>query len=162
MIGARAQTEKEGERRCEEGRGTENRGGGRKRARWIGEGRRQPARRMPLLAATRFWDRLGSVESGQPSGRRHSSSRYSRSAFFRSLTSRSSRLRRVSLFIFYFLPSYSCFLGPIVPIASVIACFHPPITPTPRRARARTRTRCVAREIAPRSVSPSERRIAIA
>lgn len=31
----------------------------------------------------RFWDRLGSVESGQPSGRRHSSSRRSRSAFFR-------------------------------------------------------------------------------
>lgn len=30
------------------------RGRGRKRARWIGEGRRQPARRMPLLAAVRF------------------------------------------------------------------------------------------------------------
>lgn len=49
------------------------------------------------------------------------------------------------------------------PIASAVARFHPPITPTPRQARARTRTRCVAREIAPRSTSPSsERRIVIA
>lgn len=38
---------------------------------------------------------------------------------------------------------------------------HPPITPTPRRAHARKRTR-VAREIASRSVSSSECRIAIA
>lgn len=79
--------EKEGKRRFKERLKDGVRGRGRERARWIGEGRRQPARRMPLLAAARFWDRLGSVESGQPSGRRHSSSRCSRSVFFRGLTS---------------------------------------------------------------------------
>lgn len=51
-------------------------------ARWIGEGRRQPARRMPLLAEVRFWDRLDSVESGQSSGRRYSSPRSRVPRFF--------------------------------------------------------------------------------
>lgn len=70
-------------------------------ARWIGEGRRQPARRMPLLAEVRFWDRLDSVESGQSSGRRYSSPRSRVPRFFRGLTSRLSR-GLVAFFLRYF------------------------------------------------------------
>lgn len=160
--------EKEGERRYREWKKDNELGErGREKARWIGEGRRQPARRMPLLAATKFWDRLGSVESGQPSGRRHSSSRCSRSAFFRGITSRSSRPRRVFRYVIPPLFSTLLLLFPsaLVPTAFAVVHLHPPITkPTPRRARARarTRTRCVAREIALRSANPSERCIAIA
>lgn len=140
MVGVKAQPERERKRENGDAKTVRRigyRGGGEK-ARWIGEGRRQPARRMPLLAAARFWDRLGSVESGQPSGRRHSSSRCSRSAFFRGLTSRSLRSRRdfrYFLFTFHLSTLYSSVL---LPIASVRAVhLHPPITPTPRRARAR-------------------------
>lgn len=52
-------TDRERERKKENGDAMKKekdreQGRGRKRARWIGEGRRQPARRMPLLAAVRF------------------------------------------------------------------------------------------------------------
>lgn len=123
-----------------------NKGWGREKARWIGEGRRQPARRMPLLAAAKFWDRLGSVESGQPSGRRHSSSRCSRFAFFRGITSRSSRSRFGVVFRYVISLLFSTLLSffhrPWCRLLSQLRTIHlhPPITkPTPRRARARAR-----------------------
>ena len=138
--------EKEGERRYREWKKDNELGErGREKARWIGEGRRQPARRMPLLAAVKFWDRLDSVESGQPSGRRHSSSRCPRSAFFRGITSRSSGPR---VFRYVIPPLFSTFLllfpSALVPTAFAVA--HGSSSSPDNQAYPEARARARARE----------------
>lgn len=70
---------------------------------------------------------------------------------------------RFSLFLLHPPPSYRLFLGITADCLRACGSSSPPDNAYPEaRARARTRTRCVAREIAPRSANPSECRIAIA
>lgn len=132
----------------------------------IGEGRRQPGRRMPLLPVVLGPARFSRVRSVLGEATFFSATCTFRVFSIRGPTSRPLRAR-TPLLLFPLISTYlSCakrFLSNVSRARDLSS--SPPITPTPKGMRARARTRCVAadREIATPSVNSNERcRIAIA